>query len=206
MRTQLIKRRDEFLRAIEIGDLIVKNSDWLEARKVNHFEYSQTQINYASGSNLKAVSLNGTISNYFIRWNGWVSVECELFWQALEHEGLKFLRKEPLHFALKKGWFYNVHEAIEIRINWDAVIEGKYLESRYSAKEIEFLTNLIKAEELKRVKEIRLALTKKKITFRNILRFGDSMAYLRQCGLIKKYFTFWEIDEVIQIWKDTGPD
>jgi len=206
LRTQLIKRRDEFLRAIEIGDLIVKNSDWTEARKVNHFEYSQTYIKYASGSNLKAVSLNGTISNYFIRWNGWVSVECELFWQALEHEGLKFLRKEPLHFALKKGWFYNVHEAIEIRINWDAVIEGKYLESRYSAKEIEFLTNLIKAEELKRVKEIRLALTKKKITFSNILRFGDSMAYLRQCGLIKKYFTFWEIDEVIQIWKHTGPN
>jgi hypothetical protein len=200
-----LKKSKELLIAIDIADKIMSDSIFIDKKTADAFlSVSIWMKNLIAedtkNGTLKSVGLKSLVDSFLIFWNESVSVDAEIFWIEIEFRKIKFTRKEPLLFVLKNGRFRNVHQGIDARKNWSEIVKSGFLKKRFTDKEIEDISNIIKIDEKIRYDFLAKCLKTKKIPSFSYLKFGDSMAYFRNCDLFIKYFTDNEIKELNEIW------
>lgn len=204
--TTLIKA-NEFLKMLAISkDLDINNNRFSNLHKENssiHHDWARDEVlTSLEKGKLSSVSLKSLIDGFLIQWNESVSVETELFWLRIEENNLNFDRKEPLRFALEKGRFFNVHQGMEARSNWNDIVESGHLLKRYKQDEIEKLFEIISNDEERRVVFLKKCLKANKIPSSQYLKFGDCMAYIYNTRIIKEHFCVEEIEALNLLWKN----
>lgn len=200
-------KANEFLKMLAISkELNINNKQLNISRKENisnHHDWARNEIlTCLEKGKLSSVGLKSLIDGFLIQWNESVSVETELFWQRIEENNLNFDRKEPLRFALEKGRFFNVHQGMEARSNWNSLVDSGYLLSRYKQDEIEKLSKIISNDEEKRVEFLKKCLKSNKIPSSQYLKFGDCMAYIYNTKIMKEHFSIEEIESLNLIWRN----
>jgi hypothetical protein len=153
-------------------------------------------------NNLPSSGLKSLIDTFLVSWNESIDVDTETFWSLLEKEKIVYIRKEPLRRALAKGRFRNVHEGMEACKNFNKLIDSGLLKSRYSEDELIALKQIINNDTASRVELLTTCLKSGKIPFSKYLRFGDSMAYMENCNLLKSHFSEEEVDQLLDVWRN----
>jgi hypothetical protein len=187
-----MNKKEQLLKAIEIEEKIGDN--------FNHTNFIKEVLE--NKSKLSAYQINSLASELFTKWNESIHPNTEFFWEEVNKAGVEFKRKEPLRFALEKGRFRNVHQAMEARQNWSEVRKLETIRKRFTKAEIEEIDKILLSEEKKRLELLKKCLIKKKIPQSQYLRFGDSMAYFNNCDLFRNYFTPIEVKELYTVWKN----
>lgn len=200
-------RSDEFLKMLAISrELNVSSTQFSSLHKENssnHHDWARDEvlISIEKGT-LNSIGLKSLIDGFLIQWNESISVETESFWLRIEENNLNFNRKEPLRFALEKGRFFNVHQGMEARSNWNSLVDSGYLLKRYKPEEIEKLFEIISNDEERRVIFLKKCLKANIIPSSQYLKFGDCMAYIYNTRIIKEHFSVEEIESLNLIWKN----
>jgi len=199
--------KDTFYRMIAIGDEIINESEnfhlKVKEQMTNYSEYIVERINELSENGKPNLTfINSFKKDYLIFWNESVNKEAEIFWRKLEDEKIEVERKEPLKYALLKNRFQNVHQGMDARKNWNAIIEFGYINKRFTNNEIIKLEKIIDKDENDRLELLKKCFKTKKIPSTKYLRFGDSVAYFNNCELFNKYFKGEEVVELMKIWRD----
>lgn len=151
---------------------------------------------------LSSAELKSLIDSYFIFWNESIGFDVEEFWHQLQLKPLGFPRKDPILSTLQKRRFRNVHQAMDAQKGWKALKESPLLKARLSPAEMERFEEVLEADKNARIELLKKCLEKKKIPKSQYLRFGDSMAYIEHCNLIKPHFNKHEFEELHNIWSN----
>jgi hypothetical protein len=195
---------DQLVRTTEIQDNIV-NASALLNEPMKQALYRQSDfVREFLAMNPKATSyqqktLTSQILTY---WNESINPDTEAFWNEMKRSGIDFERKEPLRFALEKGWFRNVEQGIDGRNHWSSLKHLPRITNRYSQSEIERLDRVIEEDEKKRFDVLKKCLAKKTIAQTQYLKFGECMAYFGRCNLFEAYFSKEQVEELYEIWKN----
>jgi len=107
-----------------------------------------------------------------------------------------------LRFALINNRFRNVDQGMEARKYWTSLKKLKEIKERFTITEIELLDDIILKDEKQRLEILKKCLSKKQIPKAQYLKFGECMAYINNCGLLEKYFSKIEVDELHDIWRN----
>ena len=150
-------------------------------------------------SSYKVNSLKNSILTY---WNESINPDTEKFWTELKANGIEYERKEPLQFALDKKRFKRVEQGIDARKHWTELKTLKEVQQRFIKTEIEELDDIISKDEKQRIKILKGCLNKKQIPHTQYLKFGECMAYANNCGLLDKYLTKLEVEELYDTWNN----
>lgn len=195
---------NQLIRTTEIQDNIVGASVLLDeqTKQALHNQSSFIRDFLTNKPNAKSYEQKTLASQLLTRWNESVNPDTEAFWTEMKRLGIEFERKEPLRFALDKGWFRNVHQSIEARSNWGLVKHLSSIRDRYSQDEIERLDQIIEEDEKKRHGILKKCLEKKAIPQTQYLKFGECMAYFERCNLFELYFSNAQVEELYEIWKN----
>jgi hypothetical protein len=201
------KKALDFLEVIKIGSNIITKSEVVHVSTkegfANHDNILINTINESiANKDLSAVGLKSLVDSYFIYWNESAGIDIEEFWAALAEKSFQYHRKDPLKYALDKGHFRNVHQAMSVRKDWERLQKSTLLKNRLTTEHIAQLDQIIQQDELKRVEVIKKYIAKKKIPKTQYLKFGDAIGYLSYCKLFEKYFSPSEYEELNEIWKN----
>lgn len=154
------------------------------------------------GLKLNSYELNSLKNGLLYYWNESINPDTEKFWLELKNNGIDYERKEPLRFALDKNRFRNVDHGIEARKHWTKLKKLKEVKQRFTTTEIEQLNNIIAEDEKLKLEILKKCLRKKQIAQTQYLKFGESMAYMINCGLWDKYFNKEEVEELFDLEKN----
>lgn len=139
----------------------------------------------------------------FIYWQESIGVDVEKFWTRLQNEGICIERKDELIFALTKGRFRRVEQAIASRNYWDLLMSMESIQIRFSASDRDKIKGIIDNDERARLQILQKCLAKKSVPGYQYLKFGECVAYFERCGLFDKYFSSSEKEELYIIWKNS---
>lgn len=195
---------DLLVRTTEIQDSIVSASASLDKQTKEALHNLSAFVRDFLAKNPKANSYEQKTlaSQVLTYWNETVSPDTEAFWTEMKRRGIDLERKEPLRFALQKGWFRNVHQGIDARNHWSSLKHLSTFKDRYSRAEIERLDRVIEADEKKRLEVLKKCLAKKAIPQTQYLKFGECMVYFARCHLFEVYFSHKEVEELNAIWRN----
>ena len=195
---------DQLVRTTEIQDNIVNASALLDEQTKQALHNQSGFVRDFLAKNPKANSYQKkTLASHVLTyWNETVNPDTEAFWTEMKRLGIDLERKEPLKFALDKGWFRNVEQGIDARNHWSALKNLSTVRDRYSQAEIERLDRIIEEDEKKRYEVLKKCLAKKAIPQTQYLKFGECMAYFGRCDLFKAYFSNEEVEELYAIWRN----
>lgn len=190
---------------IEIHDIIIDSSLIMDSKTKDAFKglskYTK-ELLQAEESKITSYGLNSLKNELLFYWNESVNPDTERFWTELKRNGVDYERKEPLKFALEKKRFRRVDQGMDARKHWDELKKLKEVQQKYTKTEIEELDTIISKDETQRIEILKKCLRKKEIPQTQYLKFGECMAYARNCGLWDKYFRQSEVDELYEIWKN----
>jgi hypothetical protein len=192
------------IKIVKIQDEILDASNTIdEATKQGIRQLSAMLIStVATHPKLNAYQFKSLTNQLLVFWNETISADTEKFWQALNNSKLPVERKDLIKYALTKGRFKTVEQGIDARNNWVVLSGMSLLTERFSPEEINRVSQIIAADEAKRLTTLQKALITGNIPKTQYLRFGECMAYFANCLLFKNYFTVAQADELYQIWKD----
>jgi hypothetical protein len=195
---------DQLVRTTEIQDSIVSTSTSLDeqTKQALHNQSAFIRDFLAKNPNANSYERKKLASQVLTYWNETVNPDTEAFWAEMKRDGIDFERKEPLRFALEKGWFRNVEQGIEARNHWSSLKHVSTVRDRYSQAEIERLDRIIEEDEKKRYEVLKKCLAKKAIPQTQYLKFGEGMAYLGRCNLFEVYFSKEQVEELYEIWRN----
>jgi hypothetical protein len=194
--------REQLIKTTKVHDSIVQTSPLLNQQTKTALHEQATFIRDFLSSNPKANSyqLKTLASQILTFWNESINQDTETFWTEMKQENIGFERKEPLRFALKKGWFRNIEQGIDAKNHWSSLKQLHAITNQYSQAEIEQLDRIIAEDEKKRHEILKKCLAKKSIPQTQYLKFGECMAYFGRCNLFKVYFSNDQVDELYSIW------
>lgn len=198
---------EHLLKAVEINDSIISNSQSFDQTTKNAFNQNSLFIKKlladpVQSKKLNSAGLKSLTDTLLTFWNESISIDTEKFWMELKRNKIDFERKEQLRFALTKGWFRTVEQGIGARNNWNELKKLNSITDRYSNSEIASIDELIKTDEQKRLDVLEKCLRKKAIPQTQYLKFGECMAYFANCKLFDNYFTAEQVEELYEIWKN----
>jgi hypothetical protein len=181
---------DQLLRTTEIQDHIVSASTSLDeqTKQALHNHSAFVREFLAKNPKANAYQQKSLASQILTYWNESVNPDTEAFWTEMKRSDIDFERKEPLRFALDKGWFRNVEQGIEARNHWSSLKYLSTVRDRYSQAEMERLDRIIEEGEKKRLEVLKKCLAKKVIPQTQYLKFGECMAYFGRCNLFEFIF------------------
>lgn len=193
---------DQLVRTTEIQDNIVSASTLLDeqTKQALHNQSIFVRDFLAKKPQANSYEQKTLASQVLTHWNETVNPDTEAFWTEMKRCGVDIERKEPLRFALDKGWFRNVEQGIEARNHWSSLKHLSSVSDRYSQAEIERLDRIIEEDEKKRHEILKRCLAKKAIPQTQYLKFGECMAYFGRCNLFEVYFLKAEVEELYVIW------
>lgn len=119
-----------------------------------------------------------------IYWKESIGPDIELFWNELKNRNIDFERKDELNFALQKGRFRRVGQGIGARKFWSTLKGMKTIKSRFSSKEINRLTEIIKQDENKRFEVLMKCLRNNSIPQTQYLKFENALLILKAVGYL----------------------
>lgn len=201
MTDQKVIYQQNLLKLIQIQSEIVNMSAVLTA------EQKQLMFNFEK---MEEDALKGPLSMSLLRsieqqlltyWRESIGVDTERFWKSVQQEGLPFVRRDELVFALEKGRFRRVDIGMGARRDWKDMKEMDTIKARFSSQEIERISEIVAKDELTRVGILKKCLAKKSIPLSQYLKFGECWAYMDHCKLWGEYFTQEEMDELLRILK-----
>ncbi|MBS0645225.1 MAG: hypothetical protein JSR97_01355 [Verrucomicrobia bacterium] len=195
---------DQLIRTTEIQDNIVSASVLLDEQTKQALHNQSSFVREFLANNPKANSYQqkSLASQILTYWNESVNSDTEAFWSEMKSSDVAIERKEPLRFALEKGWFRNVEQGIDARNHWSSLKHFPSVRARYSQAEIERLDQIIEEDENKRHEVLKKCLAKKAIPQTQYLKFGECMAYCGRCNLFEVYFSAEQVEELYEIWKN----
>ena len=193
---------DQLVKTTEIQDNIVRASTLLDeqTKQALHDQSAFIRDFFARKPNANSYERKTLASQILTFWRESVNPDTEAFWIEMKRCGVNIERKEPLRFALEKGWFRNVEQGIEARNHWSSLKHLSTVRDRYSQAEIEQLDLIIEEDEKKRHEVLKKCLAKKAIPQTKYLKFGECMAYFGRCNLFEIYFSKAEVEELYAIW------
>lgn len=195
---------DQLVRTTEIQDEIVSASTLLDeqTKKALHNQSIFIRDFLAKKPKANSYEQKTLASQVLTYWNESVNPDTEAFWSEMKRSGVGIERKEPLRFALEKGWFRNVEQGIDARNHWSSLKRLSTVRDRYSQVEIERLDRIIEEDEKKRYEVLKKCLAKKAIPQTQYLKFGECMAYFGRCNLFEVYFSVEQVEKLYEIWKN----
>lgn len=199
------KKALSLIQVIKIGNNIITASPLVDDKTKEAFksqDHSFIKIIHQAihNNDLSAAALRSLINTYFTYWNESTGIHIEVFWNELKKNNLNFKRKDALEYALKHTRCRNVHQAMELKKNWNLLKQSQLLKDRLTPKNIELLDHIILQDEHKRVQLLKKCLAKKSVPKSQYLQFGDAMAYLEHCQLFEQYFKQSEYQTLYDIW------
>jgi hypothetical protein len=196
--------KDQLVRTTEIQDNIVSASALLDQQTKQALHNQSAFVREFLAKNPKANSYQQKLlaSQILTYWNESINPDTEAFWTEMKRSGVEFEHKEPLRFALEKGWFRNVEQGIDARNHWSSLKQLSGITNKYTQAEIEQLDRVIEEDEKKRYEVLKKCLAKKAIPQTRYLKFGECMAYFGRCNLFEVYFSKEEVQELYEIWKN----
>jgi len=196
--------KDQLIRTTEIQDKIVSASVLLDNPTKQALHNLSAFVRKFLTDKPKANSYQQKLlaSQTLTYWNERINADTEAFWSEMKRNNVAIERKEPLKFALDKGWFRNVDQGIDARNYWSSLKHLPTVRDRYSQAEIERLDRIIEDDEKKRHKVLKKCLAKKSIPQTQYLKFGECMAYFGRCNLFEVYFTTDQVEELYLIWRN----
>jgi hypothetical protein len=181
---------DQLVRTTEIQDNIVSASTLLDEQTKQALHKQSAFVRDFLAKKPKANSYEQKIlaSQVLTYWNETVNPDTEAFWTEMKRHGVEIERKEPLQFALDKGWFRNVEQGIDARNHWSSLKHLSTVRDRYSQVEIERLDRIIEEDEKKRHEVLKKCLAKKAIPQTQYL--NTIFKVRRMYGLLRKVQSF----------------
>ncbi|MTI29283.1 hypothetical protein [Xanthovirga aplysinae] len=196
------KYREMLLTSIEIQNRVVKNSQYFDkATKDAIIDYSK-KLKELLDSKLTLAQLRSLTSDLLTFWKESIGLDIETFWTELKDHDIEFERKDELKFALSKGRFRRVDQGMAAREHWENLKNLETITTRFTQGEIQKIGEIISEDEKNRLEILKKCLRKKSIPQTQYLKFGECMAYFRNCELFGKYFTNAEESELYEIWRD----
>lgn len=195
---------DQLVRTIEIQDNIINASASLDEQTKQALHNQSASVreflaNHPTANSYQQKSLASQILTY---WNESINPDTEAFWTEMKRREVAIERKEPLRFALKKGWFRNVEQGIDARNHWSSLKQLSAITNKYTKAEVEQLDRLIEEDEKRRYEVLKKCLAKKAIAQTQYLKLGECMAYFGRCNLFEVYFSNEQVAELYEVWKN----
>jgi hypothetical protein len=190
--------------ATEINDRVVENSIIMDDNTKQAFKnLSQyTRNSLEEEPKVSSYGLNSLKIPLLTYWNESINPDTEFFWTGLRKSGIDYKREEPLRFALEKNRFRRVDQGMDARKNWNELKKLKEIQDNFTSIEISRIENIIAEDEQRRLDILKKCLRKKEIPQTQYLKFGECMAYMKNCSLWGKYFNENEVEELYRIWKN----
>lgn len=200
----ILENIEKLKKAILINDKVVDQSIIMDDNTKKAFIYNSNYIRSVlyRESNINSYSLNSLKNELLIYWNESINPDTEYFWNELLLEGIDYVRKEPLKFALLKNRFRRVDQGIDARKHWAKLKKLKSIQEKYSEYEIKKIDDIISNDESRRLDILKKCLRKNQIPQTQYLKFGECMAYMKECKLWENYFSNEEVNMLYRIWND----
>ncbi|WP_454800920.1 hypothetical protein [Mucilaginibacter phyllosphaerae] len=151
---------------------------------------------------LNAYQFKSITNELLYFWNESISANTEKFWDAIYINTQLINRKDQIKNTLLKGRFKSVEQGISARNNWELLKQTTQIRKRFQLEQINQVSQIIAADEQKRLTVLQKTLTTGYIPKTQYLKFGECMAYFANCLLFKQYFTKVETEELYRIWED----
>lgn len=195
---------DQLVRATEIQDRIVNASTLLDekTKQALHNQSAFVRDFLVKKPIANSYEKKMLASELLTYWNETVNPDTEAFWSEMKLHCVDIERKDPLRFALDKGWFRNVEQGIDARNHWSSLKQLATVRDRYTQIEIERLDEIIEDDEKKRHQVLKNCLAKNAIPQTQYLKFGECMAYFGRCNLFEVYFSAEQVERLYEIWKN----
>lgn len=144
---------DQLIRTTKIHDAIVSASLLFDepTKQALHQHATFVRDFLAKNTNASSYQLKSLATSILTGWNESINPDTEAFWTAMDKSHIAFKRKEPLRFALAKGWFRHVEQGIQARNYWHLLKQLPSVFNAYSKTERERIDEIIKEDEKKRL-------------------------------------------------------
>lgn len=136
------------------------------------------------------------IEGFLIFWNEALTLDSERFWYLVESRNLNVKRKRSLANVLKRGRFLDIHEVIPARPQWQELIESDYLKRQFTRSEIKRIDEIMREDEIKRVKLFRKCLRNNRVSNSDFMNLCNNMAYFSMSNLYEDHFTQDEVKKM----------
>jgi len=197
--------KNKLLKTIEIQNKLVKDSKYFDNKIQEAFLNLGTNwIDRIGKESFTLTQLKSIASDILIYWKESIGIQTEFFWIELEKNNIDFKRTDELNFVLEKGRFRRVDIGICARKDWTVIKDFNSIQERFSKVEIEKIELIINQDETKRFGILRKCLKNNKIPQTQYLKFGESWAYMSDCGLWGNYFDKEEVEKLYNIWTSFG--
>lgn len=188
---------EKLLNSIQIENKIVKDSKNFDNKDKESIAYFRNYyIDRITKEPITLTQLKSITNNILTFWRESIGIDTELFWIELKENNIDFERKDEINFALEKNRFRRVDVGIGARKYWTLIKDFDSIRKRFSKVEIEKISLIIENDEKTRLEILKKCLRKKEIPQTQRLKYGECWAYMSQCGLLSKYFSKEEIEEL----------
>ena len=188
---------EKLLNTIQIENKLVKDSKYFDNKdKEAIADFRNYYIDRISNEPITLTQLKSITNNILTYWKESIGIDTELFWIELKKNNIDFERKDEINFALEKNRFRRVDVGIGARKYWTVIKDFDSIRNRFSKDEIEKISLIIENDEKTRLEILKKCLRKKEIPQTQRLKYGECWAYMSQCGLLSKYFSKEEIEEL----------
>jgi hypothetical protein len=188
---------EKLLNLIKIENRLVNDSKHFDDKHKEAIVYFENYyIEIINKEPITLTQLKSITSNILTFWKESIGIDTELFWIELKKNNIDFERKVEINFALEKNRFRRVDVGIGARKYWTVIKDFDSIQKRFSKEEIEKISLIIENDEKTRLEILKKCLRKKEIPQTQRLKYGECWAYMSQCGLLKKYFSKEEIEEL----------
>ncbi|WP_269240071.1 hypothetical protein [Flavobacterium limnophilum] len=188
---------EKLLNTIQIENKIVKDSKNFDNKDKESIAYFRNYyIDRITKEPITLTQLKSITNNILTFWRESIGIDTELFWIELKENNIDFERKDEINFALEKNRFRRVDVGIGARKYWTVIKDFDSIRKRFSKVEIEKISLIIENDEKTRLEILKKCLRKKEIPQTQRLKYGECWAYMSQCGLLSKYFSKEEIEEL----------
>jgi hypothetical protein len=189
--------KEKLLITIQIQNRLVDDSKYFDNKFKEAFvNLGNCWIDRIGKESFTLTQLKSITSDILTFWKESIGIDTELFWIELEKSNIDFERKDEINFALEKNRFRRVDVGIGARNYWTVIKDFDSIRKRFSKEEIEKISLIIENDEKVRLEILKKCLRKKEIPQTQRLKYGECWAYMSQCGLLKKYFSKEEIEEL----------
>lgn len=188
---------EKLLITIQIQNRIVNDSKYFDNKFKEAFvNLGNYWIDRIGKESFTLTQLKSITSDILTFWKESIGIDTELFWIELEKNNIDFERKDEINFALEKNRFRRVDVGIGARKYWPVIKDFDSIRKRFSKEDIEKISLIIENDEKTRLEILKKCLRKKEIPQTQRLKYGECWAYMSQCGLLGKYFSKAEIEEL----------
>jgi len=188
---------EKLRKTIQIENRLVTDSKYFDNKDKEAIMYFRNYyIEMVDKEPLTLTQLKSITNNILTYWKESISIDTELFWIELKKNDIDFERKDEINFALEKNRFRRVDVGIGARKYWTVIKDFDSIQKRFSKEEIEKISSIIENDEKTRLDILKKCLRKKEIPQTQRLKYGECWAYMSKCGLLKKYFSKEEIEEL----------